>query len=164
MKKLLLILMMLLISVTLACSAKMDHQNLAATGVNVDGRWSGMYLGNQTLTFEFKAEGNKLYGRTADKGDSNTEIQKGKIKNGKISFEVPVSQGSTKLTLFYKGKIKSNDEIELTVRTQSRGPRAKGFGEGGGAGFDTGFGGGLGGFGSVSQESTPFVLKRVVEK
>lgn len=163
MKKLLLILMMLLISVTMACSPKMGQQNLAPD-ININGIWSGVSPGAGELNFEFKGEGNKLYGRTLGAGDSKKEIQNGKIKNNKISFEVPVTMGNSKQSLVYKGKVKSENEIELTVRTKSRGPRAKGFGEGGGGEFNSGFGGGLGGFGGVSQESPPFVLKRVEKK
>jgi hypothetical protein len=120
-----------------------------------------MYQGIGTLTFEFKSEGNKLYGRTLHKGDSNTEIQRGKIKKNEISFEVPISTGMNKMINVYKGKILSDNEMELTFRIKARGPRATGFGESSGGGFDSGFGGGLGGFGGVSQESTKFILKRV---
>ena len=70
----------------------------------------------------------------------------------------------------YIGKIIGDNEIELTFRTKSRGPRGVGFG-----GFNDGFSGGTGGsgggtdgygdgFGGVSGKSAKFVIKRVVTK
>lgn len=132
-----------------------------ASDFNIDGKWPGVSQGSEMLTFEFKAEGKKLYGRTVYAADSKTEIRKGKIKKNKISFEVPVTSGISKYSEVYKGTIISDNEIELTFRRKTRGPRAKGFGERGGGDFDSGFGGGLGGFGGVSQESTKFIIKRV---
>lgn len=178
MKSLLMTLMMLIISVTLACSSKMDQQNLdLAPGKNIDGRWSGIYPGIGELIFDLKAEGNNLYGSTVHQGDSNTEIMRGKIKGNKISFEVPfrMGVGGPKMSVVYKGKILSDNEMELTFRSKSRGAKAAGglggfvdgYGGGGGGGgaggFDTGFGGG-GGFGGVNGESTKFILKRITEK
>ena len=150
MKSLLLTLMMLMIS-------------SAAFASEIDGKWAGVYQSLGTLTFEFRVEGNKLYGRQLDSGDSKTEIRSGKIKKDKISFEVPIGEGSAKRILIYKGKIKNDNEIEMTFRTKARGPRPQGFGERSGSGFSS-IGGGMGGFGGASQESMPFTLKRVVKK
>ena len=135
-----------------------------ASDFNIDGRWSGVYQGIGTLIFKFKAEGKKLYGLDLSSGDNKIEIQRGKIKNDEISFEVPVNTGGFKMSVVYKGKILSDNEIELTFSQKARGPRAKGFGESSGGGFDSGFGGGLGGFGGISQESTKFVIKRVEDE
>lgn len=153
MKSLLMTLMMLLIS-----SAAF------AADFNIDGRWVGSH-GNATITFEFRAEGKKLIGLYlgSGAGDEKKEIKSGKIKKDTINFEIPMGGGNSRQTTVYKGKIKNDNEIELTTMTKYRGPRAKGFGEGSGSGFDSGFGGGMGGFGGVSQWSAPFVLKRVVK-
>jgi opacity protein-like surface antigen len=148
MKSLLLTLVMLLIS-------------SAAFAADINGKWSGLYQGLGTLTFEFKTDGKKLYGADLSQGDKKTELRKGKIDGDNISFEVPVTMGEMKMVIVYKGKILNDNEIELTFRQKARGARPQGFGEGGGAGFNTGFGGGLGGFGGVSTESTKFVIKRI---
>jgi hypothetical protein len=153
MKSLLLTLMMLIIS-----------SSALASDFNIDGMWTGVDSRGQKMTFELKAEGKKLYGIKVDEGDYKTEIQKGKIKKDTINFEVPVTMGNYKMKVIYKGKILSDNEMELTTRTMARGPRSTGFGEGGGAGFNTGFGGGMGGFGGASQESPKFTLKRVIQK
>ncbi|MFC1840447.1 hypothetical protein ACFL1N_12755 [Thermodesulfobacteriota bacterium] len=161
MKKLLLILMMLLISVTLACLSK-KSQNLAPTSTNINGIWIGT-RGAGTVTFEFRTEGKELYGlfQGAGGGDEIKEIQRGNIKKDEISFEVPMTEGMRKLITLYKGKILNDNEIELTATMKSRGPRNASFGSSGaGGGFNSGFGGGLGGFGGASQESPPFVIKR----
>jgi hypothetical protein len=160
MKSTLLTLMMVLIS-------------SAAFASEIDGKWAGVYQGVGTLTFEFRTEGKKLYGFDLSSGDSKTEIQKGKIKNNEISFEVPVTMGDSKLSVVYKGKILNDNEIELSFKTRARGSRGVGFGGfndgfsggmggsgGGTAGFGDGFGGG-GGFGGVSGESAKFVIKRL---
>lgn len=148
MKSLLITLMMLVIS-------------SAAFAADIDGKWSGLSRGVGTLIFEFKAEGKKLYGLDLSQGDKKTELQKGKIKNDEISFEVPVTMGEMRMVIAYKGKILSDDEIELTFRQKTRGARNPGFGERGAGEFNSGFGGGLGGFGGVSEESTKFVIKRL---
>ena len=135
-----------------------------ASDFNIDGTWTGVDAGGQKLTFELKAEGKKLYGMKVDAGDYKTEIQKGKIKKDEINFEVPMTMGTYKMKVIYKGKILSDNEMQLTTRITSRGPRSTGFGEGGGAGFNTGFGGGMGGFGGASQESPKFTLKRVQQE
>ncbi|MBN1907643.1 MAG: hypothetical protein JW927_21370 [Deltaproteobacteria bacterium] len=133
----------------------------AVFAADIDGKWSGLRQGLGTLIFEFKVDGKKLYGSDLSAGDKKTELQKGKIKGDEISFEVPVTMGDMKMSVVYKGKILNDNEIELTYKTRNRGARNPGFGEGGGAGYNTGFGGGLGGFGGVSEESTKFIIKRV---
>jgi hypothetical protein len=153
MKSLLMTLMILIIS-------------SAAFAAEIDGVWIGT-RGTGTVTFEFRAEGKKLYGFFQGSGgrDEIKEIQRGKIKKDEISFEVPMSEGVKKTITLYKGKIKSDNEIELTATIKVRGPRNANFGTGGaGGGFSSGFGGGMGGFGGASQESPPFVIKRVVNE
>ena len=153
MKSLLMTLMILLISSV-----------AFASDYNIDGRWIGRQ-GAGTISFDFRVEGKDLYGiyLGSGSGDEKREIQRGKIKKDKINFEVPIGEGSSKRIIIYKGKIKSDKEIELTSRTKSRGPRPQGFGESSGSGFDS-VKGGMGGFGGASQESVPFVLKREVKK
>lgn len=153
MKSLLMTLMILIIS-------------SAAFAAEIDGVWIGT-RGAGTVTFEFRTEGKKLYGLFQGSGgrDEIKEIQRGKIKKDEISFEVPMSEGVRKTITLYKGKIKSDNEIELTATMKVRGPRNANFGtRGAGGGFNSGFGGGMGGFGGASQESPPFVIKRVVNE
>jgi uncharacterized membrane protein YgcG len=175
MKSLLLTLMMLLISITLACSAKMDQQdldlasNINTSNINIDGKWAGVYGGMGTMTYEFLVQGNKLYGTTIGEGDSRIDIVKGKVKTSKkkgteISFEVPVSAGGAKMSIVYTGEVIDENTIELTFKTRARGSRNVGFdgfndgfgggGGGGGGGFSSGFGGG-------GSSETKFVIKRV---
>jgi hypothetical protein len=148
MKTLLMTLMMLVLS-------------SAVFAAEIDGRWVGTQ-GGMTLTFEFRVEDKNLYGLYlgSGAGDEKKEILDGKVKKDKISFEVPITQGVSKQVLLYKGKIISDSEIQLTTRFKSRGPRQPGFGEGGGGGFSS-VGGDMGGFGGASQESPPFIIKRV---
>jgi len=163
MKSLLLTLIMLVISSTALASEK-------------DGKWVGVAPGAGTMTFEFRFDGKKLYGTTQGIGDSKIDIKKGKIKKKKISFEVPVTMGGSKLSVAFKGEIISDDEIELSFKTRSRGSRGVGFdgfndgfsggtggSSGGAAGFSVGFGGG-GGFGGVKGESAKFKIKRMNDK
>ena len=175
MKSLLLTLMMLLISITLACSAKMDQQDLDLTSnintsnINIDGKWTGTQ-GNSTISFEFIAEGNKLHGLYlgSGAGDERKEIVKGNVKTSKkkgteISFQVPISTGGRKMSLVYTGEVLDENTIELTFKTRQRGSRSVGF-----DGFNDGFGGGGGGggeydsgFGGGGSSEIIFVIKRV---
>lgn len=176
MKSLLLTLMMLLISITLACSAKMDQQdldlasNINTSNINIDGKWAGTQ-GNSTIGFEFIAEGKKLYGLYlgSGAGDERKEIVKGNVKTSKkkgteISFQVPVTTGGRKMSLVYTGEVIDENTIELTFKTRARGSRDVGF-DGFNDGFGAGSGGGGGefssGFGGGASSETKFVIKRV---
>ena len=141
-----------------------------ASDIDVSGKWAGLQ-GNSTISFEFLAEGKKLYGLYlgSGAGDERQEIVKGKVKTSKkkgtkISFEVPTSAGGRKRSLVYTGKVIDEKTIELTFKTRARGSRNVGF-----DGFNDGFGGGGGGgggefssgFGGGGSSETIFVIKRV---
>ncbi len=158
MKSLLLTLMILIIS-------------SATFAAEIDGRWIGTQ-GSETIIFEFKAEGKKLYGLYlgSGRGDEEKVIVKGKVKTSKkkgtvISFEVPVSTGGRKMSVVYTGEVIDENTIEFTIRTKTRGSRNVGFdgfndgfgsgggGGGGGGGFSSGFGGG-------GNRETKLIIKR----
>ena len=140
-----------------------------ASDIDVSGNWTGLQ-GSSTISFEFLAEGKKLYGiyLGSGAGDERQEIVKGKIKTSKkkgtkISFEVPTSAGGRKRYLVYTGEVLDENRIELTFKTRVRGSRNVGF-----DGFNDGFGGGGGGggghdsgFSGSASSETKFVIKRV---
>lgn len=90
-----------------------------ALAADIDGKWSGQFAGGMggqpmTLTYTFKAEGNKLTGTTI--GGPNGEqipIRDGKIEGNNISFVVVVDFGGNEMRFNYKGVL-SGDEIKLT--------------------------------------------------
>ena len=143
-----------------------------ASDIDVSGRWTGTQ-GNNTISFEFLADGKKLEGLSlgSGAGDERTVIVKGKVKSSKkkgteISFEVPFNTGGVKMSRVYKGEVLDENSIELTLKIKTRGARKPGFG-----GFNDGFSGGGGGmsggfssgFGGGSSTETKFVIRRVAK-
>lgn len=85
---------------------------LAAAPAGVNGKWTGM-VGQSEITFEFKAEGEKLTGKlnnAAQAGD--VEIQEGKVKGNEISFVVVRNLQGTETKVPWTGKLEG-DELKL---------------------------------------------------
>ncbi len=110
-----------------------------AFAAGIDGKWSGTFEGGMggqpmNLSYEFKAEGNKLTGTTVGGQNSTIEIQNGKIAGNKISFDVPVDMNGMKMTISYTGEL-SGDELKLTFTAKMEGGPAGGPGGGPGGGM-----------------------------
>ena len=89
-----------------------------ALAADIDGKWTGEYnsgMGDpMTITFEFKAEGDKLTGTdTASIDGKAFEIKEGKIDGKNISFKVD----KLFVKLSYKGVLK-DDEIKMTLEME----------------------------------------------
>lgn len=103
---------------------------LALPASGVDGKWTAQVPGFQgdtfELTFNFKAEGEKLTGSISTPMGENP-ISEGKISGNDISFLLVVGppDGERKFKITYKGKL-SGDEIKF-VQTFEGGPGGEGF-------------------------------------
>jgi hypothetical protein len=95
---------------------------LAAVGLalaaNVDGKWVAQVPGQggntREVTFNFKAEGDKLTGTMSGRpGQPDVQITDGTVKGDDISFTQTVNAQGNTLKLVYKGKV-SGDEIKFT--------------------------------------------------
>ena len=103
---------------------------LALFGADVTGKWQAEVEGRdgakRTVTFDFKADGDKLTGTmTGGMGGQNAgprELSDGKISGDDISFVVKVNFQGEERKINYTGKV-SGSEIKFKVE----GPRAREF-------------------------------------
>ncbi len=108
---------------TLLALLAMLSVSFVAAAADATGKWSAEVPGrggNQTITFNLKAEGGELTGTIAT-ARGETPIEEGKVDGDQISFSqtVPGRDGATTKQT-YKGKV-SDDSIEFT-REGGRGP------------------------------------------
>jgi hypothetical protein len=106
----------------------------SAFAADVDGKWTASMPGrqgnSQEVTFNFKADGDKLTG-TMSNPRGEMEIKDGKVEGDNISFTRTFERGGNSMTILYKGKV-SGDTIDFTVSMQGGGGGdAKGGGRGG---------------------------------
>ena len=97
------------------------------------GKWEALTetpRGEFKMTFDLKADGEKLTGTISNDRMGNSEIQDGKISGEEISFKQVMSRGDREMTIEWTGVVKG-DEIELTRRMVG-GPGGRGPGGGGG--------------------------------
>jgi hypothetical protein len=86
-----------------------------AFAADVTGKWTSTFesgIGEQTYTFTFKLDGEKLTG-TAKSATAETAITEGVVKGDDISFVEPLEFDGQPLRIEYKGKI-AGDEMKLT--------------------------------------------------
>jgi len=109
---------------------------VGAMAADIDGKWTakmqfrggpkGGEKGPQefVMTFEFKANGDKLTGTLSGPMGSPVEISEGKIQGDNISFKVTREFQGRSMVMLYKGKV-SGDEIKFTqtVEGVDRPPR-----------------------------------------
>jgi hypothetical protein len=114
-----------------------------ALAADIDGKWSGQYSSGMgepmTLTYTFKADGNKLTGTSLGGPDTEIPIKDGKIDGNKISFTVDVDMQGMAMKFKYKGVL-AGEELKLTFDMEMPGMGGPGGGGMGGPG-----GGGPGG-------------------
>ena len=102
---------------------------LALLGADVTGKWQAEMEGRdgnkRTVTFDFKADGDKLTGTmTGGMGPQGTarEISDGKISGDDISFTVKVNFQGEERKINYTGKVVGS-EIQFKIE----GPRPREF-------------------------------------
>lgn len=98
----------------------------ALAGENATGKWVANVetaQGSMKLTFDLKAEGNKLMGTLSNDFIPATPISEGMIHDNDVSFKVAVDAGpGGKMMLNYKGMIKG-DEMSLTRTFEGTAPQ-----------------------------------------
>ena len=94
-----------------------------AWAADVDGKWTAQVPGRQgntqEVTFNFKAEGDKLTGTMSGR-QGDTAISDGKITGNDLSFNVVREFNGNSIKLVFKGVL-AGDEIKFT-RTMEGGP------------------------------------------
>lgn len=98
----------------------------------IDGKWNASVdspMGAVLVTFEFKAEGEKLTGSIAsDMGGQAmpaSPISEGVVKGEDVSFKLEVSmmEGMPPLVITYKGKLKGDELSLVSVMDMGQGPQ-----------------------------------------
>ena len=92
----------------------------SARAAAIDGKWKAEFdsqIGQQKITFELKAEGEKLTGKiSADRGaqfgKSESEIKNGKIVKDEVSFTETLKIQDQEVVVEFKGKL-AGDELKL---------------------------------------------------
>lgn len=84
----------------------------AASAAGIDGKWVGM-VAQSEITFEFKAEGEKLTGTLDNAAQPGAiQIKDGKVKGSDISFHVLRTLNNAETKVEWTGKL-SGDELTL---------------------------------------------------
>jgi hypothetical protein len=94
---------------------------LAAPAFAADpsGTWKGKLEtqeGSHELTFNLKADGDKLTGTVGGLRDKDVTVDEGKVQGATITFSVMSEWEGNPIKLVYKGEVGS-DEIKLTMGT-----------------------------------------------
>ena len=85
---------------------------ISASAAGIDGKWVGT-VGQSEITFEFKADGDKLTGTLNNAAaPGGTEIKDGKIKGDEISFHVVRTLNEAETKVEWTGKV-VGDELKL---------------------------------------------------
>lgn len=100
----------------------------AACAADVNGKWTAEMPGRggatQTVTFDFKVDGDKLTGTmTTPRGE--VPISDGKVSGDEISFVTKMNFGGNEMKMLHKGKVSGN-EIKFT-RQREGGERTQEF-------------------------------------
>lgn len=94
---------------------------LAAWAADINGHWKATAEGpNGTMqrTFVLKVEGTKLTGETTSSFVGKSTIEDGKVEGDNLSFIIKAKFQDNEMTLSYKGKVVSKDEIKFTSQMQ----------------------------------------------
>jgi hypothetical protein len=93
----------------------------------IDGKWTAQVPGRQgntqEVTFNFKAEGEKLIGTVSGR-QGDTAISEGSIKGDEVAFKVVREFNGNKISQVYKGKL-AGDEIKFTRSFDGAGPNGQ---------------------------------------
>jgi hypothetical protein len=92
----------------------------AAAAADATGTWKGTLDtddGSRELTFDLKADGDKLTGTVAGLLDRALDVDEGKIEGSTISFSVMSEWEGDPVKLVYKGEL-ADDEIKFTMSAE----------------------------------------------
>jgi len=107
------------LSLTVLASILAAHTAAAQNAAKIDltGKWLfnvTTSAGNGTPTVTLKQKGDSLTGHYSSQTLGETEL-KGMVKDGKITFQFPVSEQGTTLTVTYTGTVDTKDSMKGRV-------------------------------------------------
>ena len=94
----------------------------SAFAADVDGKWSGSFTtpqGEMQISFNLKADGDKLAGKMEITGLNPSDIKEGKVDGAKVSFAAEIEFGANIIPLAFTGVV-AGDEIKLSVDAMGR--------------------------------------------
>jgi hypothetical protein len=100
-----------------------------AFAADVTGKWTASQPGRngtREVTYNFKADGDKLTGTTTGFQGQELPITDGKVTGDTISFTTKVEFNGNSFVMSYKGKI-SDDEIKFSVQREGGDQPAREF-------------------------------------
>jgi len=94
---------------------------------NATGTWKSTFTTPQGKTVEtvykLKQEGEKLTGTAKGPRGNEAKIEEGKVKDGKVSFQISREFNDQKFTMKYQGKLSGDTikgKMEISVGDQTR--------------------------------------------
>jgi hypothetical protein len=104
-----------------AASASAAEQKASATGT-----WKSTFTTQNgdtiVTTYKLKQAGEKLTGTVTRQGQEARKIQKGKVKDGQVSFEVTGERNGQKFTVHFSGKLAADS---ITGKLEFEGDNGK---------------------------------------
>ncbi len=91
----------------------------SATAADATGKWKGSFTseeGTHELTFNLKADGDKLTGSVIGLHEKALDVNEGKVEGSTITFSVMAEWEGNPIKLVYKGEVAA-DEIRFTMGT-----------------------------------------------
>jgi hypothetical protein len=86
-----------------------DDKKAAASAT---GTWESTFTNNDGQTvktiYKLKQDGEKLTGTITGRDGKETAIEKGQVKDGKVSFQFTRERDGNKFTIRFKGELKSD--------------------------------------------------------
>ena len=98
--------------------------SVAAFAADVTGNWKAEAEGPNgamSRTFVLKVEGAKLTGETVSTFAGKSVIENGKVDGDNLTFVIHMKIQDNEMTMNYKGKVVSNDEIKFTAESAQGG-------------------------------------------
>ena len=89
----------------------------SAFAADVDGKWSGSFTtpqGEMQISFDLKADGEKLNGKMQITGLNPTDIKDGKVTGDKVNFAAEIEFGANIIPITFTG-VMTGEELKLSV-------------------------------------------------
>lgn len=114
-----------ILAVGLLVSAAAADDKKAADSAT--GTWESTFTTNDGQTFKtvykLKQDGDKLAGTVTGRDGKEAKVEKGEVKDGKVSFQVTREFNERKITIRYKGELKGDSikgKLEIGQGDNSR--------------------------------------------
>ena len=102
--------------------------SIAALAADVSGNWKAAAEGPNGVierTFVLKVEGAKLTGETVSSFAGKSTINDGKVDGDNLTFTIKMKLQDNEMTMNYKGKVVSKDEIKFTAESAAGGGQTR---------------------------------------